>query len=269
MNPTNEAKWFLQLNGQVQGPFDQSSIQTTLKGLSAESSTQALIWKRGLTEWVKADKWQSLEHRTSTEAASTDMKDLSQSSEAPEDSLFEKTFNQSFTEDAFYHVQLNSIDQPLMTKTDLMTFIAKQQDVSKISIQDSKTKMWKEVYAFPDIVERLGLSRRKKSRVPILAQFAGKANSQNEISCRVITISQGGIGFTDNFDLKIGDEVEGLISSPHFFQPINIKADVIYVGDDGYIGLKFSQLTDEAKSSIIDYIKKFGNDSTNDSANGP
>ena len=74
----------------------------------------------------------------------------------------------------------------------------------------------------------------------------------------MITISEGGMGFTENFDLKIGDEVEGQISSPHFFQPLNVKADVIYAGLDGYIGLKFSTVTDETKAAIIEYIKKFG-----------
>ena len=66
------------------------------------------------------------------------------------------------------------------------------------------------------------------------------------------------MGFTENYDLKIGDEVDGQISSPHFFQPINVKADVIFSGQDGYIGLKFSKATDETKSAIIEYIKKFG-----------
>jgi|GEM_PF-6142831 len=272
---SSENKWFLQLNGQIQGPFDQGHLLSTLQGLNEESNAQALVWKRGLTEWVKTNKWQNLDQVTANNAAET-----THIHEEPENSLFEKTFNQTFQSDAFYRVQLSFIDQPLMSKIDLMTFIAKQPDVSKISIQDPKTKLWKEVYAFPDIVERLGLSRRKQSRVPILAQFTGKLigklnsqlnsqlntqlntqlNSSTDLNCRVITISQGGIGFTENFELKIGDEVEGQVSSPHFFQPVNIKADVIYAGDDGYIGLKFSQVTDEALSSIIDYIKKFGAD---------
>ena len=53
------------------------------------------------------------------------------------------------------------------------------------------------------------------------------------------------------------------ISSPHFFQPIHIKADVIYAGQDGHIGLKFSQIPDEAQAAVIDYIKKFGKNSAN------
>jgi hypothetical protein len=172
--------------------------------------------------------------------------------------MFEKTFTQAFADGVFYRVQVSFVDQPLMSKNELLQLIAKQDDVSVISIQDQKTKEWKEIYAFPDLVEKLGISRRKAQRVPILAQFNGKSTRSKNVSYRVITISEGGMGFTENFDLKIGDEVEGQISSPHFFQPINVKADVIYAGLDGYIGLKFSTVTDETKAAVIEYVKKFG-----------
>ncbi|MEK6627031.1 MAG: PilZ domain-containing protein [Bdellovibrionota bacterium] len=252
------AKWFLHLSGNVQGPFDQKTLQVTLQNLGNEKSEQALVWKRGLTEWVKAKNWQN----AAPEPASAH-NDNTQAQEAEGNSLFEKTFTQTYTEGVFFKVQINFLDQPLMTKSELMTLISKQSDVSKVSIQDPKSKAWKDVYAFPDIVERLGLSRRKNPRVPILANFSGKTTSHENISYRVITISEGGMGFTECFDLKIGDEVEGQVSSPHFFQPLNAKADVIYAGADGYIGLKFSQIPDEAKAAIIDYIKKFGKDSAN------
>lgn len=283
MSENHEAKWFFQLNGQIQGPFTQDVMENTLQTLSEEQATQALIWKRGLAEWIKAEKWQtasSVELSTTPEAENDDFRimddvaaDLiSSEPEASSDKkinltdldhdLFTQSTTQSFTEGVFYRVQVNFVDQPLMTKAELMSLIAKSQDVTKISIQDPKTKDWKDVYAFPDIVERLGLSRRKQPRVPILAQFTGRSNKSDDVSYRVITISQGGMGFTENFELQIGDEVEGQVSSPHFFQSINVKAEVIYAGQDGYIGLKFTQLTDETRAAIIEYIKKFGKNSS-------
>lgn len=265
MSQTTETKWFLQLNGQVQGPFTHETLQNTLQGLGETNTQQALIWKRGLAEWIRANKFQAHAQENTALTTATELHDSETRTEVDSDgdNLFEKTFTQTFTQGAFYRAQVNFIDQPLMTKSELLTLISKQQDVSKVSIQDPKTKEWKEVYAFPDIVERLGLSRRKQPRVPILAQFVGKSNNKKEVSYRVITISQGGMGFTENYELKIGDEVEGQITSPHFFQPINVKADVIYAGQDGYIGLKFSQIPDEARAAIIDYIKKFGKNAAN------
>lgn len=261
MNSTNETKWFFQLNGKVQGPFSQDSLQNIIQGLGQATSDQAIIWKRGLPEWIKASNFHTLGNQLNSNTDNHDGE--TRTVMASGDGLFEKTFTQTFTEGAFYRAQINFIDQPLMTKSELLTLISKQQDLSKVSIQDPKTKEWKDVYAFPDIVERLGLSRRKQARVPILAQFTGKSNNKDNVSYRVITISEGGLGFTENFELKIGDEVEGQISSPHFFQSINAKAEVIYAGQDGYIGLKFTQIPDEARAAIIEYIKKFGKNSSN------
>ncbi len=51
----------------------------------------------------------------------------------------------------------------------------KQEDVSKISVFDSFSKEWREIYAIPEIADKLGLSRRKNARVPILAQFLGSS----------------------------------------------------------------------------------------------
>lgn len=253
MTSSEDGKWFLQMHGQIQGPFDRATLQNAVQSLADEESARALVWRRGMPEWVPASNWQNI-----TISASPATPAQSENG----DDLFEKTFSQSFTDGTFYRAQINFVDQPLMSKSELMALIAKQEDVSTVSIQDPQTKEWKEVYAFPDIVERLGLSRRKQARVPILAQFTGKSSkSETDVTYRVITISQGGMGFTENYELQIGDEVEGQISSPHFFQPVHVKAEVIYAGQDGYVGLKFLQLADESSSAIIDYIKKFGKSS--------
>lgn len=281
MSELQDAKWFLQLDGQIQGPFSQITMESTLQSLSAEQAALALVWRRGFAEWVKIDKWRTTESVTTPpdelvdlELSDLDIKVEPVASEAGaskidlsklDAELFEKTFCGQITEGVFYRVQINFVDQPLMTKAELMTLVAKQVDVTKVSIQDPKTKDWKDVYAFPDIVERLGLSRRKQSRVPILAQFSGRSTKSEQASYRLITISQGGMGFTENFELQIGDEVDGHISSPHFFQAVHVKAEVIYAGADGYIGLKFKDTTDETRAAIIEYIKKFGKSS----AEGP
>ena len=259
MSTAQSNKWFLQLKGTVQGPFNNETLLKALQNIGEEGLNQALVWKRGHSEWIRAHKWQSSESPEPQQKRRPPSPEADADEHTAVDSeMFEKTFTQAFTEGAFYRVQIKFVDQPLMTKSELLALISKQEDVSDISIQDPKTKDWKEVYAFPDIVEKLGISRRKQQRVPILAQFNGKSNKSKNVSYRVITVSEGGMGFTENYDLKIGDEVEGQITSPHFFQPINVKADVIYAGLDGYIGLKFSQITDETKAAVIEYIKKFG-----------
>lgn len=160
--------------------------------------------------------------------------------------------------DEKYKVQFNGVDQPPMNKEELIKFTALQDDPSLIMVFDKKLKEWKEIYTFPDVIEKLGLSRRQNRRVTLLANFKGKINGTTDINARLTTISMGGFGLTDVFELKIGDTVQGQISSPHFYAPLSISGEVTYAGSHGNIGLKFSTITDEGQALVIDYIKKFG-----------
>lgn len=255
-------KWFFQHDGRVQGPFSNEALETQLRQHQEAELEKIMVWKRGLTDWMRASKWQPEISSSENTAVARNFGDETQAaySQTAQKTLntSERTKADTLAESAFFRVQLNYVDQPLMSKPELLNFISKLTDVSKLSIQNPKTKEWSEVFAYPDIVERLGLSRRKQSRVPILAQFTGKSNKHPDLNAKIVTISEGGMGFTEVFDLKISDTVEGQIMSPQFFQPINVVAEVIYSGLDGYIGLKFTQINDESKAAIIDYVKKFG-----------
>lgn len=160
--------------------------------------------------------------------------------------------------DEKYKVQYNGAEQAPMTKAQLIEFTGRQEDPSLIMIFNKKHNDWKEIYTFPDIIEKLGLSRRQNRRVTLLANFKGQIKQTTDINARLTTISLGGFGLTDVFDLKISDTVKGQISSPHFYTPLAIEAEVTYAGAHGGIGLKFTSITDEARALVIDYIKKFG-----------
>lgn len=290
----NDFKWFMQYHGQVQGPFTTEFMQNALDRLESQQMESTLVWRRGFAEWVKASKWQSPENTQSMLSENTQsfislerpsveqpapppVQKILQTPQAPlptppikfniapdEDTVVGANIKkpQPLNQGAFYRVQINFVDQPMMTKNELLNLISKQEDISVVAIQDPKSKEWKEVYAFPDIVEKLGLSRRKHARVPILAQFVGRTNRHESFNARIITISEGGLGLTEVYDLKIGDTAEGQVTSPHFFQPINIRAEVVYSGLDGYIGLNFTQISEESQAAIIDYMKKFGKSSS-------
>ncbi|MBC7467372.1 MAG: PilZ domain-containing protein [Bdellovibrio sp.] len=258
------SKWFLEFQGRVQGPFTNEALEMELRQRQDNEISKIMVWKRGLTDWMKATKWQPEITGDSTAISKnmlseeTNINYTQTAQHQKTNNAVEKTIADTLAESAFFRVQLNYVDQPLMTKPELLNYISKLTDISKLSIQNPKTKEWNEVFAYPDIVERLGLSRRKQPRVPILAQFNGHSNKHPSLGAKIVTISEGGMGFTEVFDLKIGDNVEGQIMSPQFFQPLNVKADVIYSGLDGYIGLKFTEINDEAKAVIIEYVKKFG-----------
>lgn len=242
-------KWFVNQNNRIHGPYDQTELAGILKNLGSQVSS-AHVWTRGLENWMNADKWNS-----SLNPQKSSMMNSSVSTEKTQTS---KTATASPT---LYKVQYNFIDQPLMTKEELINFTLRQDDISKLSIFDPKQKVWKEVYAVPEVAETLGLTRRKNARVPILAQFQGNATSRDvKLNCRVVTMSVGGMGVTDVFDLMIGDTIRGQITSPHFFNPLKVEAEVTYTGNDGYVGLKFIQINDETAALITEYVKKFSAD---------
>lgn len=263
-------KWFINSNNYIKGPFSAVEIKNQMHSLSEQMQT-TFLWARGHSEWIRADKWNP---EASIQAQPQNLAQMASSTEdtytPPPKSIFDKQPRvnpDEVIEDIKAHavekfrVQYDFVDKGEMTKEELTTFTAKQDDVSKISIFDKKDKEWKEIYSMPDIVQRLGITRRENQRVPILAQFSGTlVGSSSKINGRVITISQNGMGITDNFELKLGETIQGQLTSPHFYSPLTLAAEVTYAGLDGYVGLKFVNLNDEMQALVMDYIKRFGKD---------
>jgi hypothetical protein len=259
-------KWFVNQNSRVHGPYDNSEIQGLIQTMGTGTKT-TFLWTRGLNDWITADKWTpSVAQSTQSErlfnsAAVNSSRDQEEAATLSHFNPPRPTKPAPMNSDLRYKVQYNFIDQGMMTKDELLKFSLNQDDVSKIAVFDNDSKQWKEIYAITEISEKLGISRRKNARVPILAQFSGASSKNEKIAARVVTISVGGMGLTDTFDLNIGDSIRGQITSPHFFTPLNIEAEVTYTGSDGYVGLKFNQLNDDTLALMTEYVKKFSDKS--------
>ncbi len=78
-----------------------------------------------------------------------------------------------------------------------------------------------------------------------------------QFTARILSISEGGLGMTEAPMVKIGDRYKILLKSPNLFNPVTATGDVIFVGNDGYAGVKFVGLHPESKSSVIEYVRKF------------
>lgn len=265
-------KWFIQTNNRITGPFNSEEVKAHIQ----VDLQNAFVWSRGLTDWIPASQWnpQVLKVKMQSTTPKTQIAPVTQQSApqvtkkiAPHEETMTATVipNQAVLEDIKTHViekykvRYGDVDQKEMTRDELIQFASQKEDPNKISILDRKAKEWKELYTLPEIANKLGISRRQHQRVPILAHFAG-VNTINgqKLNVRVVSVSQGGFGLTDNFDLKLGESVKGQISSPHFYTPITVEAEVTYSGQDGYVGLKFTQINDEGVSLITDYVKRFG-----------
>lgn len=272
-------KWFINSNNYIKGPFSAEEVKDQMQSLNEQMHT-TFLWSRGHAEWIRADKWnpslstpqqsQTPVFQGSDEVTFTPQakKASFDKPSAPPTSTAKPELKPNLAKDLKapvatvtekYRVQYDFVDKGEMTKEELTAFTAKQEDVAKISVFDKKTRDWKDIYSVPEIVQRLGITRRGNQRVPILAQFSGShLTTGSKINARVITISSGGIGLTDNFELKLGETIQGQLTSPHFYSPVNMTAEVTYAGLDGYVGLKFVGMNDEMMALVTDYVNRFG-----------
>ncbi|WP_347356422.1 PilZ domain-containing protein [Bdellovibrio sp.] len=224
MNPKN---WFILSEGQVTGPFDHEEIESRLT-----NTQEAQIWGRGQSEWMTPLKWrQSLKDQHQIAVAQNEPPGL-------------------------WQLRVEGKEQPAMKYSDLITYLKKLRDYSAVDICTDNSKVWKEIYSVPRIVDDLGISRRSHPRVPMVGTLACES-PKGEFSCRVISISEGGLGVNDAQNLQIGERFKGTLTSPNLFVTINTTCEVVYVGNDGYAGLRFVGLPEEFKSSIIEYVRKF------------
>jgi len=219
--------WFILTEGQVNGPFDQDEIETRLA-----SAKDPQIWGRGHAEWMTPSKWRQI------------VKEIT------------ATIPGSAQPQGVWKVRVEGREKSPMKYPELISFLKTMTDYSAVDISPEGSSSWKEVYAVPRVVEDLGISRRSHPRVPIVGTLKCES-PKGEFTCRVISISEGGLGVNDAQNLQIGERFEGTLTSPNLFVTINSTCEVVYVGNDGYAGLRFIGLPTEFKSSIIEYVNKF------------
>ncbi|RYZ67770.1 MAG: PilZ domain-containing protein [Proteobacteria bacterium] len=225
----DQARWFLLLDGQVTGPFADPDIETKL---ASEGSKEALIWGRGQGEWMTPERW-----RTALKAI-----------------LAQAALESSPTR--LWKMRVDHKELTPMTLDDLVEQLKDYADMSPVRIWTEGFEEWKEVFQVQKVIEQLGISRRSHPRVPIMGTLKTET-SAGTVNAKMISISEGGIGVNSATGLQIGDKISALLTSPNLFIPLNANLEVMYVGADGYPGLRFLNLPSEAKSAIVDYVKKF------------
>lgn len=223
-----DLKWFLFSEGQVTGPFSKEEIDVRLT-----LGSSPLIWGRGQAEWVPADRWNQVLRESDSQ---------SQRSRSGSDRLWK--------------VRVAGHEQKPMTHDQMIDYLKDQTDYGEIQIWTEGYSDWKDIYQIHKIMDELGVSRRQHPRVPIMGSLTCEGATGN-ITARVLSISEGGLGITDAPQVKIGEKFKTILKSPNLYTPIHSTAEVVYVGSDSYAGMKFISLHPESKSAIIEYVKKF------------
>jgi hypothetical protein len=225
--------WFVYLNDVVNGPLDTETVKQHLAdGRLTETCS---IWWKGQREWVPISTWQ---------------KNL--------DSILKTSDDKIQT--AVWYID-NGTGSPVgpLTKAEMYSHLRTLSNLGKVRLWTSGYANWTPLFDLPDIVDECGMSRREHNRAPLMGSVAitSIGGSVSTVIARAACVSVGGCGLNDAQALSYGDQVQIVIKSNEFSHPIRIQAEVMYVTNTGYAGLKFHQVHSETHALIFDYVKKF------------
>ena len=222
-----EKRWFLLSQGQVRGPYERADLEGELP-----KAKTPLIWGRGQVEWVTPDKW----HKLLVEQEAT-----AQKSRQPE---------------RLWRVRIQDQELQPMPYEQMIHALKERGTFQDVWIWTEGYSEWRDVYQVHKIMDELGVGRRAHPRVPIGGQVTCEGPSGSFVA-RALSVSEGGLGMTEAPPIKIGEKFKIILKSPNLFAPIHATAEIVFVGQDSYAGLKFIGLQMESKSAIIEYVKKF------------
>ncbi|NUM58186.1 MAG: PilZ domain-containing protein [Bdellovibrionaceae bacterium] len=225
-------KWFTQKKNKINGPYNLNQIEALIEN----SQDDILIWGQGMAEWLTPNDWKVF--------------------------LSEKQkVNDSQREIPSWKFRINDTESQDLTFKELINELKKQKEFDLIYFKNKEQPKWTSIFSSVVIADELGITRRNTPRVPILGFFDGeRVDTHVPVKAKVITISEGGIGLTDAVGFSQGIYIKGLIKSPNLNSDIHVHAAVVYMGNDNYVGLKFTSISPEAKSQIIEYVNKFSDD---------
>jgi hypothetical protein len=223
-----EQKWFLFENGIVAGPLSPQDVET-----KKQNPKTSLVWGRGMPEWAPFEKWK-IQHQQYSQSVST--KNAHQERE--------------------WRVKYQGQEMSPMSYASMMNYLKTLTDLGEVRIFTQGYTEWKEVYQIHKVLDDLGVSRRAHPRVPIMGSILLEGSNQS-INTKILSISEGGLGLADATNVLIGEKYKMTIKSPNLFSLVHATGEIVYVGDDNYAGVRFVGLPQEAKSAIVEYVKKF------------
>jgi hypothetical protein len=225
--------WFVYSDDVVNGPFNTETLKQQLT--DRKWSETCFIWWKGQREWIPVATWQ---------------KNLDSIVNANEDKAHSP----------IWYID-NGTGSPVgpLTKEEMYQHLRGFNTVGKVRLWTAGMQHWTPLFDLPDIIDDLGMSRREHNRAPLMGSVAitSVSGTASTIIARAACISVGGCGLNDAQMLNYGDEVQLVIKSAEFPNPIRMQALVMYVTSSGYAGLKFHQVHSETHALIFDYVKKF------------
>lgn len=225
-----ERIWFIFQDNEVSGPFTTEEVQSDLT-FERWKASKAKVWWRGQKIWVDITKWQ--EHFDEI------VKALQQKPQEP-----------------IWYAESNGEPQGPMTLSQMTSYLRELETLEGVVLWRKGLEQWTSLFELEEIVDELGLQRRMSPRAPL----EGSVKIQTDkisLDADIMEVSEGGFAIRNGDGLNLGDEVSVSIESPSLKDAVLSKAKVVYVKEDGTVGLKFDQLHVESKSNIVNYIRQF------------
>ncbi len=218
-------RWFVQLNTKIHGPLSANEVETW-----HTKNQDCLVWGKGMSEWISYPEWQQFQAEATVKANRTTL----------------------------WQYRLNDKESKILKIEELLSELRGLPSYDNIYVKSDLDPKWQILFTSSQITEQLGITRRTQLRVPIFGFFEGhNATTDEPLRCKLLTLSEGGCGLTEAHGLKIGHSIRGQLVSPNLNQTISVFGEVVYAGNSGDLGIKFSSLSQESRSLILDYVTKF------------
>ena len=143
-----------------------------------------------------------------------------------------------------------------MNATELQSYITANGLLGSCRVWTTGMEKWMQIFELPDLIEFMGITRRKSPRAPIKGEVVIQTPDK-QIVTQLGTISEGGIGTTKTEGLTKGTNCDLVVKSPMLISPIHTKAQVVYANPKGNSGFQFQNLQAESQSIIVSFVKQF------------
>ena len=222
--------WFVHHEEKILGPFSTEQVLKDLQ--NGELSYSAYIWAKGQVEWVPISEWESnLDSMISPDEKPNQLWKLRSPKFLKEQMTFAETVK-----------SLKSLD-----------------NFQLVSISPQDEEDWVPIYSSYTFMEALNMSRRNFMRAPLMGLAkVTKDGSRFSYVVKTSTVGQGGLGvygLGPNFEP--GTQVQLKIESEDLNAAISANGTVVYNTDQGFVGIRFGELTAETNSLILEYIRRF------------
>ncbi len=227
-----KAQWFIHREGAVLGPFTPADVEKQIS--SGHFNSECLVWARGSNEWLPMSQWKSLVGRMADPA-------------------------KTVAERVWYCD--SGAGQPAgpLTQNELIDHLKGLNRWDIVTLWGTGLLKWLPLFEVPEVMDLVGISRREHPRAPLLGQVAltPSGTSTPAQILPSLTISVGGMGLKNAGFLQRGDRVQIAIRSRDIPTVIHVTGEILYVSRIGDAGVKFIDLSPEARALLTDHIQKF------------